>query len=116
VLLPLFHYIPLSMVDSDLDIVHSRWNAYVKFNRAFADTVLSIVKPNDLVWIHDYYLMLLPAMLREVNSPFLLLREVQLVSSSPHDNSRPLLPTAYDPPFPRPLNPPDLPLPPPATP
>ena len=69
-LLPLFHYIPLSMVDSDLDIVHSRWNAYVKFNRAFADTVLSIVKPNDLVWIHDYYLMLLPAMLREVNSPF----------------------------------------------
>lgn len=32
----------------------------------FADTVLSIYKKDDLVWIHDYHLMLVPSMLRAV--------------------------------------------------
>ncbi|HEX8520974.1 MAG TPA: bifunctional alpha,alpha-trehalose-phosphate synthase (UDP-forming)/trehalose-phosphatase [Tepidisphaeraceae bacterium] len=41
------------------------WNAYVDANRKFCKTVISAAREGDLVWVHDYQLMLLPAMLRE---------------------------------------------------
>lgn len=41
------------------------WNAYRKANRIFAQTVASDLQNGDLVWIHDYHLMLLPAMLQQ---------------------------------------------------
>lgn len=41
------------------------WNAYVNINQRFADKISSMVKPDDTVWIHDYQLMLLPAILRK---------------------------------------------------
>eukprot|EP00316_Scyphosphaera_apsteinii_P000206 CAMPEP_0119329412 /NCGR_PEP_ID=MMETSP1333-20130426/75747_1 /TAXON_ID=418940 /ORGANISM="Scyphosphaera apsteinii, Strain RCC1455" /LENGTH=1456 /DNA_ID=CAMNT_0007338521 /DNA_START=106 /DNA_END=4476 /DNA_ORIENTATION=- len=65
VLWPLFHYIPLSMMDSDTELMNARWQGYKTLNADFAQVVLSVVKSTDLVWVHDYYLMLLPAMLRE---------------------------------------------------
>ena len=42
------------------------WAAYVTANRRFRDAVLEQLAPGDTVWIHDYHLMLLPRMLREV--------------------------------------------------
>jgi len=66
VLWPLFHYIPLSMLDADIDMVHKRWEGYTALNTRFRDTVLELAPLHtDLVWVHDYYLMLLPQMLRE---------------------------------------------------
>ena len=57
---PLFHYFPsLTTFDEEL------WQHYVSVNQAFAETVLEILHPDDLVWIHDYHLMLLPKILRE---------------------------------------------------
>lgn len=41
------------------------WEAYVRVQQRFAETVASLAEPGDLVWVHDYHLMLLPAMLRE---------------------------------------------------
>jgi len=41
------------------------WEAYKKVNRQFADAVLKELREDDLVWVHDYQLMLLPAMIRE---------------------------------------------------
>ena len=43
----------------------SAWIAYRDANRQFAKAVASVVKDGDLIWVHDYHLMLLPAMLRE---------------------------------------------------
>ena len=40
------------------------WQAYREANQRFADVVAKHVRPGDLVWVHDYQLLLLPAMLR----------------------------------------------------
>jgi trehalose 6-phosphate synthase/phosphatase len=41
------------------------WKAYEKVNEIFAKSVLEIAEPEDIVWIHDYHLMLLPSLLRK---------------------------------------------------
>jgi len=40
------------------------WAAYDRVNRKFCDAVLEVARPDDMIWVHDYQLMLLPAMLR----------------------------------------------------
>ncbi|MDF7663073.1 bifunctional alpha,alpha-trehalose-phosphate synthase (UDP-forming)/trehalose-phosphatase [Bifidobacterium sp. ESL0763] len=40
------------------------WKVYQEVNQKFAGAVASILRPDDTVWIQDYHLMLLPAMLR----------------------------------------------------
>ena len=59
VLWPLFHY----MVDRvDLDSWH--FESYLRVNERFADLVADEMRPGDLVWVHDYQLTLVPALLR----------------------------------------------------
>jgi trehalose 6-phosphate synthase/phosphatase len=41
------------------------WVTYKKVNEIFANSVLEIAEPEDMVWIHDYHLMLLPKLLRK---------------------------------------------------
>ena len=41
------------------------WADYYRANMKFADKIVEIYKPGDIVVIHDYYLMLLPSMLRQ---------------------------------------------------
>ncbi|KZF21875.1 glycosyltransferase family 20 protein [Xylona heveae TC161] len=60
ILWPLFHYHPGEIVFNE-----SAWNAYREANRLFARAIASQVNDGDLVWVHDYHLMLLPSMLRE---------------------------------------------------
>lgn len=57
---PLFHYFP-NYTKFDLEF----WQHYRKMNRIFCDELLKIVRPDDAIWVHDYHLMLLPALLRE---------------------------------------------------
>jgi trehalose 6-phosphate synthase/phosphatase len=57
---PLFHYFP-SVVAYD----EKAWTSYEEVNRLFCDAVLEVVEPGDLVWVHDYHFLLLPAMLKE---------------------------------------------------
>ena len=44
------------------------WNAYVAVNERFAVRLANIAPQNALVWIHDYHLQLVPAMLRAQRS------------------------------------------------
>ncbi|KZZ97037.1 alpha,alpha-trehalose-phosphate synthase [Ascosphaera apis ARSEF 7405] len=60
ILWPLFHYHP-----GEITFDESAWNAYNQANRLFAKAIAKDVKDGDLVWVHDYHLLLLPAMLRE---------------------------------------------------
>jgi trehalose 6-phosphate synthase/phosphatase len=57
---PLFHYFP-----SYADFDEASWDSYQDVNNRFCDAVLEVRKPDDIVWIHDYHLMLLPALLRK---------------------------------------------------
>lgn len=57
---PLFHHFPLLMQFNP-----DHWRAYKEANERFRDAVLEQLQPGDLVWIHDYQLMLLPQLLRE---------------------------------------------------
>jgi trehalose 6-phosphate synthase/phosphatase len=43
----------------------SDWETYQNVNARFADAIVGEVKPGDLVWIHDYHLMLVPRLVRE---------------------------------------------------
>ncbi len=61
VLWPLFHYL-LDKVR--LDASHE-WRAYVQVNQRFADAIAAVARPGDLIWIHDYQLALVPAMVRQ---------------------------------------------------
>jgi trehalose 6-phosphate synthase/phosphatase len=57
---PLFHYFP-QLVDYSEEL----WETYARINQTFADVVADIARPGDLVWVHDYHLMLVPRLLRQ---------------------------------------------------
>ena len=58
---PLFHYFPLY---SEFD--PSTWNSYCQVNEKYAQEIAKVYQPGDKLWIHDYQLMLLPKMLRDI--------------------------------------------------
>jgi trehalose 6-phosphate synthase/phosphatase len=56
---PLFHYFPsLTVYDEGY------WRHYREANQIFCDSVVDILRPDDIVWIHDFHLMLLPRLLK----------------------------------------------------
>jgi trehalose 6-phosphate synthase/phosphatase len=57
---PLFHYFPNYTVYEQ-----KYWESYRKANELFLRTVEEIADPEDIFWVHDYQLMLLPALLRD---------------------------------------------------
>jgi len=57
---PLFHYF-LSYVNYSEPF----WKKYRAVNAMFCRALMEILKPGDVVWVHDYHLMLLPKMIRE---------------------------------------------------
>ncbi len=42
------------------------WETYKKVNQQYCDEVQKIAQPDDIFWVHDYQLMLLPGMLRKI--------------------------------------------------
>ncbi|MFW3145293.1 MAG: bifunctional alpha,alpha-trehalose-phosphate synthase (UDP-forming)/trehalose-phosphatase [Thermoplasmatota archaeon] len=57
---PLFHYfIQYTKMD------RNDWEVYKKVNKAFADEILKIAGEDDILWVHDYHLFLVPEMVRE---------------------------------------------------
>lgn len=41
------------------------WADYYRMNQKFANRILEVYKPGDIVMVHDYHLLLLPSMLRQ---------------------------------------------------
>ncbi len=57
---PLFHYfIELSKFDEKY------WDSYVEVNKKFSEIVISNIEKGDIVWIHDYQLLLCPKMIKD---------------------------------------------------
>jgi hypothetical protein len=65
ILWPVFHYQIPDNPKSKAYEDHS-WVYYVKINEAFAEQIAKEYKPGDSIWIQDYHLLLLPAMLRKL--------------------------------------------------
>lgn len=62
---PLFHYLLWQDVPGDRKGWEDySWEAYWAANSAFAEKIAAEYQPGDIVWIHDYHLLLVPAMLR----------------------------------------------------
>ena len=61
VLWPVFHYYASTYANYE----QSNWDYYNRVNEKFKDEVLKVAKPGDTIWIHDYQLMLLPALIRK---------------------------------------------------
>ena len=62
-LFTLFHY--KQNEPSDGRASKKAWIDYNRMNLAFAESIMKIYKPGDIVLIHDYQLFLLPSMLRQ---------------------------------------------------
>ena len=59
VLWPVFHY-RLDLADLDKDYI----DGYRRVNQLFARKMLPLLRPDDLIWVHDYHLIPLAAELR----------------------------------------------------
>ena len=60
VIWPLFHY----LLDR-IPLEPPGWDMYQYVNEKFADVVAAQYQPGDVIWVHDYQLMLVPALLRQ---------------------------------------------------
>lgn len=57
---PLFHgFVKFMEPDNDY------WNEYKKVNEKFCKEVLKVYEDGDIIWVHDYHLLLLPKLIRE---------------------------------------------------
>ncbi|KAF4127023.1 trehalose 6-phosphate synthase complex regulatory subunit [Geosmithia morbida] len=63
ILWPVFHYQMPDNPKSKAYEDHS-WKYYVNVNQAFADKIVKNWKKGDVIWIHDYHLLLVPSMVR----------------------------------------------------
>jgi trehalose 6-phosphate synthase/phosphatase len=57
---PLFHYF-LEYSEFEFDF----WQSYKEVNQKFADAILEKAGDDDIIWVHDYQLMLVPQMVKE---------------------------------------------------
>jgi trehalose 6-phosphate synthase/phosphatase len=60
VLWPLFHYFP-----TYVDYNDAFWESYRDVNNRFFESVKDHIRENDVVWVHDYQLLLLPALIKQ---------------------------------------------------
>lgn len=57
---PLFHYF------SEFTFFEEHyWKSYQQVNQLFCDAIIDKVTEDDVIWVHDYHLMLLPQMIRQ---------------------------------------------------
>ncbi|WP_222984506.1 bifunctional alpha,alpha-trehalose-phosphate synthase (UDP-forming)/trehalose-phosphatase [Flagellimonas meishanensis] len=57
---PLFHYF-MEYSEFELDF----WETYKAVNQKFADAIIEKSEDGDIIWVHDYQLLLVPQMVRE---------------------------------------------------
>jgi trehalose 6-phosphate synthase/phosphatase len=57
---PLFHYFP-----SLVEYMDEYYQSYKIANELFAEKIIETYQPGDVIWIHDYQLMLVPQIVRE---------------------------------------------------
>jgi trehalose 6-phosphate synthase/phosphatase len=59
----LFHY--KQNEPEDGRAARKSWADYYRMNKLFADRILEVYSPGDIIMVHDFYLLLLPSLLRQ---------------------------------------------------
>lgn len=62
ILWPAIHSFP-----DDVCFTYPEYEAYKEYNRIFASRILETAESGDIVWVHDYHLMLVPELLKKAN-------------------------------------------------
>jgi trehalose 6-phosphate synthase/phosphatase len=57
---PLFHYF-----SEYTEYSQDFWQAYEQVNQVFANAIADVAEQGDIIWVHDYHLMLLPKLIRD---------------------------------------------------
>jgi trehalose 6-phosphate synthase/phosphatase len=57
---PLFHYFT-----SNARYEEDYWREYQRVNHLFAEALFKVLRPDDLLWVHDYHLLLLPGLVQK---------------------------------------------------
>ncbi|MFW5887670.1 MAG: alpha,alpha-trehalose-phosphate synthase (UDP-forming), partial [Bacteriovoracia bacterium] len=60
VIWPAFHY-EADMIKFEKE----NWDAYVKANQIIADNIVEVADDNDLIWVHDFHLFLVPGFIKK---------------------------------------------------
>lgn len=63
---PLFHYLLWQDVATEYASADEHWPAYQAANLAFAKRIVEAYRPGDLIWVHDYHLLLVPKLVRQL--------------------------------------------------
>ncbi|TFK67349.1 trehalose 6-phosphate phosphatase [Pluteus cervinus] len=62
---PLFHYLLWQDVATEYASADENYQYYEAANAAFARRIAEVYQPGDLIWVHDYHLLLVPRLVRE---------------------------------------------------
>jgi trehalose 6-phosphate synthase/phosphatase len=62
---PLFHYLLWQDVATEYASADEHWSHYQQANLAFAKRIIDVYRPGDLIWVHDYHLLLVPKLVRQ---------------------------------------------------
>ncbi|KAG6897969.1 hypothetical protein C0993_007209 [Termitomyces sp. T159_Od127] len=62
---PLFHYLLWQDVATEYASADAHYPYYESANAAFARKIAQVYQPGDLIWVHDYHLLLVPRLVRE---------------------------------------------------
>ena len=57
---PLFHYF-----NEYVEYEQENWESYVAVNQKFANAAVGVLENDDIIWVHDYQLLLVPQMIKE---------------------------------------------------
>ena len=57
---PLFHYLLWQDVVTEYASADSHYPSYESANAVFARRIAEVYQPGDLIWVHDYHLLLVP--------------------------------------------------------
>jgi len=85
ILWPIIHSFP-----DDVAFKYPEYKAYQEYNKIFTDKILEIAENDDIIWVHDYHLMLVPRMLREVNCSLKIMYFLHTAFTEP-SNLKPLV-------------------------
>ncbi|KAJ7512947.1 trehalose-6-phosphate phosphatase [Mycena galericulata] len=61
---PLFHYLLWQDIATEDTSQDAHYAAYAAANAAFAARIAEVYLPGDLIWVHDYHLLLVPKLVR----------------------------------------------------
>lgn len=79
ILWPTFHSFP-----DDVRFTYPEYEAYKGYNEIFAGKILEVAEDDDIIWVHDYHLMLVPEILKKRKPSLKVMFFLHIAFCEPH--------------------------------